>query len=346
LRCWGLGDAIGDGANANRYTPVMSGIPTDWRDVTAGGDHTCGISADKSLWCWGDNSNGQVGNGTTIDQPLPVRVGGSLNDWTDISAGSFHTCGIEQDAFLRCWGWNFSGQVGDGTHTDRLVPIEPPGGQFGQWTSVSLGHVHSCAINAGSVWCWGHNADGRVGDGSTTERSVPTIVATGGGWTAISLGSFHTCALRAGQLWCWGYNFDGELGDGTNIDRLKPEPIGTVTDWTALGAAGNHTCAIRPVGLYCWGQNMFGEVGDATTINRNVPKQISTATDWSFVGGGNAHSCGIRSGQLFCWGLNSSGQLGDGTTTDAHTPVRIGNATDWVSVDGGATHTVGARNVP
>jgi alpha-tubulin suppressor-like RCC1 family protein len=304
------------------------------------------VGSDQSLWCWGANTYGAVGDNTTADRLAPARVDNN-DSWLTVSAGSYHSCAIRNAASqgeLWCWGWNFSGQLGDGTTTNRPDEVLVASGV----STVSAGHNDTCAVyKNGTLWCWGYNAYGQLGLGNTTSHSLPVQVGTASNWTHVSVGADHACAINsAGRLWCWGYNFDGEVGNGasgsgTNV--LSPVPVGTSSGWTAVAVGGDHACAINAKQLLCWGLNANGQLGDGTTTNANVPRQVGAATDWSAVGVGSDHSCGVRSGQLWCWGYNASGQLGDGGTTEQHSPERVGTLADWYQVDAGFGHTVASR---
>jgi len=300
--------------------------------------HVCGIKTDGTLWCWGYNGSGQLGDGTNWSSNIPIQVGSDTN-WRIVSAGGYyngwwtysgHTCGVKTDGTLWCWGKNDSGQLGDGTNTDRWTPIQV--GTDTNWRTVSAGGHITCAIKTtGTLWCWGDNYWGQIGDGTNTDRYSPTQVGTDTDWQTISAGWGHNCAIKIdGRLFCWGYNYFGQLGDGTNTDRWTPTQVGTDTDWAMVSAGGQTTCGIKNNGtLWCWGRNDQGQVGDGSTINRNTPRQVGTDTNWRTVSVGGDwnfyRTCGIKTdGSLWCWGSGYG-----------NSPVRVGTDTDWVDVSVG-----------
>jgi alpha-tubulin suppressor-like RCC1 family protein len=326
-----------------------------------------------TLYGWGNNALGQIGDGTQISPRVdPVPAARNPN-WILVDAGRSHSCGIDVDHALFCWGSDVGGELGDGA-ANNLVPRPDPVrvGTANDWSVVSAGGFggnfpleesphsgHTCGIRAGgALYCWGGNSNGQVGDPTASVRVTPTRIGSAGDWTHVSAGGFHTCGIRAGELYCWGDNTRGQLGDGTLTSSFVPIRIGTATDWTSISAGFSaHTCGIRSNGaLYCWGDNTDGQLGDNTTTNRSVPTRVGTATDWTLVSAGGhgsydfgftevtGQTCGLRAaGQLYCWGSNADGEVGDGTMTDRLTPTRIGTAADWKDVSAGAFHSCGVR---
>jgi hypothetical protein len=188
--------------------------------VSAGSYHTCAIDTNGSLWCWGDNWYGQLGDGTNVGKDVPVQVSGT--NWFSVSAGDGHTCGIKTDEILWCWGDNWYGQLGDGTNVGKNVPVEVSGTN---WVSVSAGGEHTCGIKTnGTLWCWGRNNYGQLGDGTNVGKNAPVRVS-GTNWVSVSAGKYHTCGVKTdGTIWCWGRNNYGQLGDGSLLflDRNVP----------------------------------------------------------------------------------------------------------------------------
>ena len=308
-------------------------------EVSAGRYHTMAIATDGTLWAWGYNYYGQLGDGTTTDRTSPVRIGLASN-WASVSASSSYTVAIATDGTLWAWGSNSGGQLG-GPTTSRSSPVRI--GTENNWASVSVclrgkndTSSHAMAITTdGSLWAWGGNDEGQLGDGTTTNRASPVRIGLANNWASVSAGGDHTVAIATdGTLWAWGSNWYGQLGDGTggggvldsSGDKLTPVQIGTTRSWSSVSAGISYTVAIRADGtLWAWGSNSSGQLGDSygtTTIK--TPVRIGAENNWVSVSAGWLHTVAIATdGTLWAWGYNSTGQLGDGTTTDRLSPVQI-----------------------
>src|SRR5471032_1691785 len=273
--------------------------------------------------------------------------------WRAVAAGGSHTVARKADGTLLSWGSNQWGQLGDGTNIDRLSPVQvqvtaPTSGTVSPWTVIAAGEYHTVALRAdGSLWAWGYNQNGQLGDGTLTPRNVPTRIGTGTAWVSIAAGKSHTIAIdKTGVLWAWGRNFNGQLGDNTTADKLVLTKIGTFTNWSTASAGATHTLARRADGtLWAWGGNASGQVGNGSLTDVKIPTQVGTST-WVAVAAGTLHSVAIRAdGALFSWGSNSNGQVGNGLGTNATAPVQISktNPSNWTAVSAGAAYTVGVR---
>ena len=347
---WSIKDAGTTGASisGNKLNAVGAGTVTvtasieeayQFTMVSAGDAHTAAIRSDGSLWAWGKNWEGQLGDGTIADRNIPVRIGTEY-DWRYVSAGFGHTMAINADGELWVWGSNWKGQLGDGTHEQRTSPV--PIGE-GVWRSVSSGGWHTMAINTdGELWAWGDNQDGQLGIGHNEDRNTPQRVGTANDWISVSAGDLHTVAINAnGELWAWGDNWNGQLGDGTNTGRHSPVLIGD--DWISASAGGYHTAAINVNGeLWTWGGNTFGQLGlgdSGGDTERNIPTKVESDEDWSHVSAGHRYTAAIKDNDsLWTWGSNFDGQLGDGTDEQRTLPV-LTETDIWRSVSTGYSHT-------
>ena len=332
----------------------ISQLGTVMKGIVPGGVHTCAINSLASLYCWGTNWNGAVGDGTTTDHLAPVLVAGSIS-FTQVATGSGHSCALSDLGDAYCWGRNYAGQLGDGTTTDRTAPTLVLGGLT--FASIDVGFNHSCAITtAGAAYCWGGNDLGQLGDGtSTASRTSPFAVAGGLNFSVIRAGSKHTCALvtTSGLAYCWGANGLGQIGNGAGgvSDTGKvtsPTAVSGGRAYTQLDAGGSHNCAITGNFTYCWGWNGYGQIGVSSSETCaaarpcfRTPVRLPANLHFVAVGLGTSHSCGLdSSGALSCWGNNTHGQIGDGTTTNRPSPVAV-NGVTLKNIRGGNSFTCG-----
>lgn len=299
-----------------------------WKHV----DFYSGIKTDGTMWVWGVNNHGQYGNGTTTSSSIPVKVGNDT--WTTMSCSNVGTVyGIKTNGSLWAWGANHFGESGLGsTPTSVLNPIQI--GTDTNWKSISSNYYHSLAIKTdGTLWAWGMNDAGAVGDGTTILRSTPIQIGTATDWKAVCAGQGFSMAIKTnGTLWSWGSNVWGQLGNGTNIDSLVPSQVGIDTNWISIFAnngSSSAAYALKSNGtIWAWGQNTYYELGDGSLVSKNIPTQIGTDNDWTAIGERMAVK---NNGTLWGWGQNSGGMLGDGTTTNRPTPSQIGTDIDWVT---------------
>jgi alpha-tubulin suppressor-like RCC1 family protein len=244
VKCWGLNSAgqLGDGTTTNRLTPtIISGI-SDAMSVSAGGEHSCYLSTSGTVRCWGANTSGQLGDGSTTRRLTPVLVQ-ALDNVKEISAaGVSHTCALKNDGTVWCWGSNSSGELGDGTFTNRLAPVRVVGIESA--THLSVDASHACVIlQNGNIRCWGNNSSGKLGDGTQTNRNIPVLVTSPNRAVVIEAGGTHTCAVyENGNTSCWGLNSSGQLGLGTSTSSSIPVQTSQSAD---LGALQGNTYVIQ-----------------------------------------------------------------------------------------------------
>lgn len=330
VRCWGSNGVgeVGDGTTGNdRLIPVdvcatgavapctgeSNNILTSVAAVSTFGSHTCVLVTVGGVKCWGYNSNGELGNGTTTSSAIPVDVlsepgGPPLGDVAVVAAGKSHTCVLMTAGSVKCWGWNQFGQLGNGTTTDSSTPIdvlsEPGGLPLSGVVAVAAGGEHTCAVTTpGGVKCWGLNGVGQLGDGTTTQRNTPVDIC--------ATGATPPCTETKGNI---------------------------LADVPAIDAGRYHTCALAPGGgVKCWGWNLYGQLGDGTTTQRTTPVDVCASGEWDMVtsqcrdsgepsplsgvtavtaGGDGGQTCALTTAEAIkCWGQDAYGQLGNGKTT-------------------------------
>jgi RHS repeat-associated protein len=349
VKCWGLNSngQLGNGNTTRQLVPVdVSGLASGIIGISAGTSHTCAQTDSGGMKCWGLNSNGQLGNGTLTQRTTPVDVNNLTTFVTAIAAGGTHTCAFSSYDDIKCWGNNMNGQIGDGRIGYRTTPGDVIGLNDTAALSIAGGN-HACALTtSGGVKCWGNNANGQLGDGTTTLRVSPVDV---NGLTsdvfAIASGTAHTCALTsAGGVKCWGSNGSGRLGDGTSTQRTTPVNVtGLTSGVIAITAGDAHTCALTDVGgVKCWGNNGNGRLGDGFTTNRTTPVDVvGLSSGVIAIAAGGSHTCALlNTGGVKCWGNNANGRLGDGTTTEQKTPIDVVGLTSGViAIAAGSSHT-------
>ena len=351
---------------------VLSNLPAK---MVTKNNLSCSV-INGGVWCWGLSSNyHKLGDGTFANQtPFPVAVvgvggAGFLTNITDVSLGGDHVCALSTAGNVYCWGYNGYGQLGDNTTTNRPTPILVKGsggsGTLSNIVSISAGYHHTCAVNSsGNVYCWGYNAQGQLGNGSTTTRYYPDLVngVSGAGYlsniVSITSGQYYNCGLNSsGSVFCWGSNGNGQLGINSTSQQNYPVQVmgvgavGTLGSITSLSAGSSHTCASNTTGnAYCWGENSSSQLGDSTTTQRTTPVQVlgvggtGTLANVSTINAGNSSSCAITtSGAGYCWGAGSNGQLGQNNTSSSSTPLQIkgvggtGFLSDLISISAGTT---------
>ena len=334
LSCAGYGPAgaLGDGTGTH-LTLVQQ--PGTWAHIGAGKDVTCGLQG-TALSCWGENSQGAIGDGSRFDRPHPAPIAGSFTGFSIFD----HVCAITGSGDLWCWGANNYAQLGLNTQSDQLTPIKI--GTLA-WTMTASSY-HTCGIaQTVQLWCWGNNRSGEINRPPTMPQLQLVPWQANFTWAAVAVGGYHTCGIDPNHaIQCWGYGYDGQLGTGqmapTDVMQLVAVPGNPMFD--TVNAGERYTCAHTMTGnkVWCWGGNAFGQLGDLTTMSRILPEQLPD--DWIAISTGQKHMCGLHPDHsLWCWGRNQYGQLGDGTLIERHVPTRVGTDSDWAEVSAGDEHT-------
>jgi alpha-tubulin suppressor-like RCC1 family protein len=341
LWTWGnnsLYGHLGDNTITNRSSPVQTiTFGSNWKQIALGDTITAAIKTDGTLWCWGYNSTGSLGDNTIADKSSPVQTIAGGTKWKQVSAGREVISAINTDGILWIWGRNLYGQLGDNTNTNVSSPIQTV--TFGtNWKQVSCGAFNIAAIKTdGTLWNWGYNNVGQLGDNTTTHRSSPVQTVAGGtNWKQVSAGYYHTAAIKTdGTLWIWGSNSYGLLGDNTIVKKSSPvQTIAFGTNWKQVSVgAFYHIAATKTDGtLWSWGLGTSGQLGDNTILSKSSPVQtVAFGTKWKQVSCGRLHTAAVKTdGTLWAWGDNPFGNLGDNTTDDRSSPVQtIMFGTNW-----------------
>lgn len=325
--CWGSNEfgQLGDGSVSS--SPYLSPTPvagsTHFAAITGGSDHTCGLDASGTAYCWGENGQGQLGDGSTsTPNPSPTALVGYT--FSTIDASFVHTCGVSGSTTY-CWGANGSGQLGDGSISPQLSPTAVATATV--FRSVSGGIYHTCGSSVlGEAYCWGRDSYGQLGDGPNPPFTAPAATS-GPTLASLEVGAYNTCGISddgSGTAYCWGYGGDGSLGNGTTADALTPTTVVGGLTFTSISAPTfTHTCGTvtGDTTAYCWGRGPNGELGNGAVGNTDYPVGVLGGLSFTTVTAGSFHSCGITTDSLaYCWGRGSLGRLGDGTTANRSQP--------------------------
>jgi len=317
-------------------SPVQIGSKDGWSDM----DHVYETLAIKNgaLFSWGRNSKGQLGLNDIIDRSSPVQVG-ALTNWAKVSTStSQYTLAIKTDGTLWAWGDNSSGRLGtnESITVERSSPVQV--GSDTDWAYISAGDCSLAIKTDGTLWSWGSNSNGVLGQNSITARSSPTQVGALTNWKEVNVGYVVAAVKTDGTLWAWGTGNDGASGLNTTLNRSSPVQIGALTTWDKVTQSSDYSNgAIKTNGtLWAWGRNSSGNLGIGNTVNKSSPVQVGSDTGWTQASFSNDGSGGIQNGGLYMWGPNANGELGTGNTINTSSPVQVRADLTWSSVVAGA----------
>lgn len=341
--CWGenLGGQLGNGGVADVSFPgLVTAGGLHFKRISAGYGHTCAVAMTGEGWCWGNNGDYQLGEGTSTWRRYPALVSSAF-PFAQISAGNYHSCGVTTSHVALCWGNNERGELGDSSRTARSIATQVSSvrGDLPDFRTLSAGLLHTCGLTISNVaYCWGENSYGGLGDGTTTDRNAPAPVTGGLHFKAISAGASHTCALREdGPAVCWGANRVGQLGDGTITDREAPMDVASTEHFDEIRAGNEHTCALASGGLvYCWGNNDYGQLGDGTNTTRHEPTLVAAGPlIFRRIATGKSHTCALTiDGAAYCWGSY-------GAVSTSNTPVLVPAPEPLIELEAGDRTTCG-----
>jgi alpha-tubulin suppressor-like RCC1 family protein len=299
---WGSNNSgqLGDNSITHRSSPVqtVSG-GTNWKQVACGGTHAACIKTDGTLWLWGRNANGQLGDNSITHRSSPVQTVAGGTNWKLVACGAYYIAAIKTDGTLWTWGRNTNGQLGINDITHRSSPVQTVSGGT-NWKLVAGGYYHIASIKTdGTLWTWGINNYGQLGDNSITHRSSPVQTVAGGtNWKLVAGGYYHTACIKTDDtLWTWGQNANGALGDNTIVHRSSPvQTVAGGTNWKQVAGGITNIVSIKTDGtLWLWGVNTNGSLGDNTVTNKSSPIQtVAGGTNWKLVASGGYHTICIR----------------------------------------------------
>lgn len=293
--------------------------------LAAGKQYVCAVRDSGTVWCWGEGSAGQLGDGEGSDSAVPVQVSG-LTGVVEVAAGELHACARTSAGVVSCWGEGAEGQLGDGELSGSDVPVEVDGLVA---DALGLGDLHSCAVlEDDTVNCWGSNTFEQLGNAGAPDDGTPVTVLVLSEAEQVDGGREHGCALLThGTIWCWGFNSSGQLGNGGTNEADVPVQVDTVTDGVALALGDYHACAITADDkVMCWGNNEQGQSGQVTSVDlAKTPLPVqefgTTLGAPGAIAAGSQHTCASLSDEgIVCWGEGESGQLGSGRLVASNTP--------------------------
>lgn len=315
--------------------------------ISAGKGHTLALKEDGTVWAWGRNIFGQLGDGTYDNQESPVQVS-DLSDIVEITAGNYHSLAIASDGTVWAWGKNSYGQLGTGDREHKTTPIQVQ--RLRNITAVAAGAEHSLALGEdGTIYAWGNNEYGQLGDGTSTNRDTPRSVSYLRNGEAIGAGGHSSAAVRDdGTVQTWGANWSGQLGDGTTLNRYHPSQVEGLSEIISLSAGMDHMAALNKEGrVWTWGSNSSGQLGTGQTADSLTPRELHHIKNEQVlaIATGEEHTLAIREdNKVLAWGNNAYGQLGDGTTTERRVPAALNLVDRAIAISAGDEHSAMLRD--
>lgn len=340
LNAWGHNDDGELGVGTSNFGSNLPQEVNSLDNITsaAGGeDHSLALKTDGTVWTWGRNLDGELGNGTTNSSSVAVQVIGITNI-VAIDGGRRYSIALKNDGTVWTWGDNDYGQLGNGTSNDNYLPIQVMA--LSGISAVAAGKLHAIVLkNDGTVWTWGGNNFGQLGNGTNgqfTDSQTPVQVSFITDAIAIAAGDDHCLALKSdGTVWAWGWNSFGQLGNGNTVDSNVPVQVASASAVISIDGGGYSSIALKSDGsVITWGRNDYGQLGNGTNIDSNIPVQVNSLSNINSIEEGGVHSLAKKNdGTLWAWGLNNYGELGNGNNTNSNTPVQVTGLCGVASID-------------
>ena len=316
--------------------------------VAGGGYHSLTLKSDGTVWSWGRNNYGQIGNGKRFKKNTPVLVN-NLTDVIAIASGTWHSLALKQDGTVWTWGRNDYGQLGNGTFKNKQTPVRTK--DLADVIAIAGGYLHSLALKSdGTAWAWGNNWSGQLGNETVAGVSnIPVQVNSLQNISSIACGGSHNLAIRSsdGVVWTWGDNTYGQLGNGTSVNSFYPTQVTGINGATAITGGYMHSLALLSGGtVWGWGNSRYGQLGNDSPLERiSVPVQTKNTTDISGISSLGWHNLALDlDGIIWAWGDNSNGQIGNGTYASQNTPAQIEGLEDVADISTGWLHSLAIKS--
>jgi alpha-tubulin suppressor-like RCC1 family protein len=336
LYTWGQNSygQLGQNDRVDRSSPTQVGADTTWSSISSGTQQSAATGTDGKLWAWGRNNFGQLGQNDLVNRSSPVQIG-ALTNWSSVICSGEFMLAVKTNGTLWAWGNGSYGQLGlnqAGSYANRSSPVQVGG--LTNWTSnISVSYNHTVATKTdGTLWSWGSNNDGQLGQNDRVNRSSPVQVGALTNWSKISP-KMNIAIKTDGTIWSWSQNQNGQLGQNDRVYRSSPVQIGALTNWSNVSGS-NSIAAIKTDGtLWTWGENSYGTLGQNDRVDRSSPVQVGALTNWAKSAASGPMLAIKTDGTLWSWGYNIYGQTGQNDKVSRSSPVQVGSATTWILVD-------------